>query len=300
MAAKRGLGKGLDSLIVPKTTAAGTNVTADAVVKRADAEEVIFVPIGEVEPNRSQPRKHFEEESLQELADSIKQHGILQPLLVRRQDDYYEIIAGERRWRAAKMAKLKKIPVMVKEVTDRERSEIALIENLQREDLDPIEEAMAYRRLIEEYRLKQDEVAQRVSKSRSAITNSMRLLKLDERVQQMLQEQQISMGHARALLALPKEDAQYETAQQIVSKGLSVRETEKLVQKKKEAKAPEAPQKEPDREAQQKAAVYRKLEQKLSESLGAKVGIRDADGKGKIEIYYYSAEELERLLELLQ
>ena len=298
MAAKRGLGKGLDSLITPK---APVQVQAAPAGADTGKDGVVYVSVNEVEPNRSQPRKHFDETSLQELADSIGQHGVLQPLLVRRRDDYYEIIAGERRWRAAKLAKLKTVPVLIKEVTDRERSEIALIENLQREDLDPIEEAQAFRKLIDDYGLKQDEVANRVSKSRSAVTNSMRLLKLDGRVQEMLQTQQISAGHARALLAVTGKERQYEIAQQIVEKGLSVRDTEKLVQAKKGGSRPEQKKSAAEKEREkQRAAVYRKLSDQLRERLGTKVEILDENGKGKIEISYYSPEELERIIEILQ
>ena len=209
MAVKRnGLGKGLDSLIPNKNTVK-TEKTSEGKIKKDSAEESksgeIMVRINEVEPNREQPRKDFDEDSLVELADSIKQFGILQPLLVHKKKDYYEIIAGERRWRAAKMAGIKEVPIIIKNYTDQEIVEISLIENIQRENLNPIEEAMAYKRLLEEFDLKQDEVAERVSKSRTAVTNSMRLLKLSSRVQQMIVDDMISTGHARALLALDDE-----------------------------------------------------------------------------------------------
>ena len=184
-----------------------------------------------VEPNRDQPRKKFDEDAILELADSIKQFGVLQPLLVRKNKDYYEIIAGERRWRAAKQAGVKEVPVIVKEYTEQEIVEIGLIENIQRENLNPIEEAMAFKRLLEEFNLKQDEVAERVSKSRTAVTNSMRLLKLDERVQQMIIDDMISTGHARALLAIDDKDEQYNLANRIFDEKLSVRDTEKLVKR---------------------------------------------------------------------
>lgn len=301
MAVKRGLGKGLDSLITPKVPSQKTQENAAA---QADAgtheNDVIFVPVGKIEPNRTQPRKHFDEDALQELSESIRQHGILQPLLVRRRDDYYEIIAGERRWRAARLADLKEVPVLIKDVSDQERSELALIENLQRSDLDPIEEASAFAALIEEYGLTQEEAANRVSKSRTAVTNSMRLLKLDPRVQEMLRAQQISAGHARALLTLEDKERQFRLAQQATEKGLSVREVEKRVRQEKErdTSAPEVSP--PDPAQEQREAVYRKITDQLRERLGTKVEILEKNGAGKIEISYYSPDELERILELLQ
>ena len=205
MAVKRnGLGKGLDSLIPNKAEKVAKTEKVQASVKKDEQTGTgeILVKINQVEPNRDQPRKDFDEDSLMELADSIRQFGILQPLLVQKKKDYYEIIAGERRWRAAKLAGIKEIPIIVKEYTDQEIVEISLIENIQRENLNPIEEAAAYKRLLEEFHLKQDEVAERVSKSRTAVTNSMRLLKLSPRVQQMIVDDMISTGHARALLAI--------------------------------------------------------------------------------------------------
>lgn len=220
MAKKTGLGKGLDTLIPSKKV----EEPVSTVVK---SEEM--VDINSIEPNKEQPRKLFNEDSLIELSESIKQHGIVQPLVVTKKDGYFKIIAGERRWRAAKLAGLKKVPVVVKDYSPQEIMEIALIENIQREDLNPVEEATAYQRLIQEYNLKQDEVAERVSKSRTAITNSLRLLKLDERVQNMLIEENISSGHARALLAIKDAELQYEMAMKIFDEKLSVRETEKLI-----------------------------------------------------------------------
>lgn len=249
--------------------------------------------ISDIEPNREQPRKNFDKEALQELADSIKQFGIIQPIVVQKKDDYYEIIAGERRWRAAKLAKLKEVPVIIKEYSDREVMEIALIENIQRKDLNPIEEALAYKSLIDEYSLKQEELANRVSKSRTAIANSMRLLKLTDSVQNMLINDEISMGHARALLTLDQEDLQIEAAKTIVSKGLSVRDTEKLVKSILNPKQVKLPI--PSAEA----AIYDAIANKLREKMGTKVSINHKkNGKGKIEIEYYSQEELERLLEM--
>jgi ParB family transcriptional regulator, chromosome partitioning protein len=230
---KNGLGKGLDSLITNKVNNAKTTTatTKPAVKKDEKVVEGILVNINKVEPNREQPRKNFDEDALLELAESIKQFGVLQPLLVQQKDDYYEIIAGERRWRAAKLANLKEVPVIIKKLTEQEVVEISLIENIQRENLNPIEEAIAYKRLLTEFNLKQDEVAERVSKSRTAVTNSMRLLKLNEKVQQMVIDDMISTGHARALLGLNDLEKQYTVAQQIFDEKLSVRETEKLVKK---------------------------------------------------------------------
>ena len=231
---KGGLGKGLDSLITDK------NISMNGKGSIQEKTSEIKVKITKVEPNKEQPRKSFDEDALIELSESIKQFGILQPLLVQDKKDYYEIIAGERRWRAAKMAGLKEVPVIIKDFTEQEVVEISLIENIQRENLNPIEEAIAYKRLLTEFNLKQDEVAERVSKSRTAVTNSMRLLKLDEKVQQMVIDDMISTGHARALLGIEDKEKQYQIAQEIFDKKLSVRETEKLVKKmQKEKIAPE-------------------------------------------------------------
>ena len=254
----------------------------------------IMVKINEVEPNREQPRKDFDEDALVELADSIKQFGILQPLLVQKKKDYYEIIAGERRWRAAKLAGLKEVPIIVKNYTEQEIVEISLIENIQRENLNPIEEAMAYKRLLEEFNLKQDEVAERVSKSRTAVTNSMRLLKLSERVQQMIVDDMISTGHARALLAIDDEEQQYILANKIFDEKLSVRETEKLV------KALKNPKKEVKKTVIEHTFVYDNIEEQMKNIIGTKVSVNPkANGKGKIEIEYYSEEELERIYDLI-
>lgn len=292
---KKGLGKGLDSLIVPNKNVESTE---DSKAKKESKEEVIpgeqMMKINMVEPNRDQPRKNFEEDALIELADSIKQFGVLQPLLVRKQKDYYEIIAGERRWRAAKMAGMKEVPVIVKEFTEQEIVEIGLIENIQRENLNPIEEAMAYKRLMEEFGLKQDEIAERVSKSRTAVTNSMRLLKLDDRVQQMIIEDMISTGHARALLAIEDKDQQYELANMIFDEKLSVRDVEKLVKSLKN------PKKVKEKKVVENSFVYTNLEEKMKEVIGTKVSISSkGKGKGKIEIEYYSDEELERVFDMI-
>ena len=253
-----------------------------------------MMKINDVEPNREQPRKHFEEDALLELADSIKQFGVLQPLIVQKRKDYYEIIAGERRWRAAKLAGIKEVPVIVKNYTDQEILEISLIENIQRENLNPIEEAMAYKKLLNEFNLKQDEVAERVSKSRTAVTNSMRLLKLSEKVQQMIIDDMISTGHARALLAIDDEEQQYLLATKVFDEKLSVRETEKLVKDVKN------PKKEIPKKIIQNAFVYEDIEERMKNIMGTKVHVNHKpNGKGKIEIEYYSDSELERIFELL-
>ena len=233
---KKGLGKGLDSLIPEKSNKPLAKEPAEEKRESESGSGIQMMKINMVEPNRDQPRKKFDEDAILELADSIKQFGVLQPLLVRKNKDYYEIIAGERRWRAAKQAGVKEVPVIVKEYTEQEIVEIGLIENIQRENLNPIEEAMAFKRLLEEFNLKQDEVAERVSKSRTAVTNSMRLLKLDERVQQMIIDDMISTGHARALLAIDDKDEQYNLANRIFDEKLSVRDTEKLVKEFKNPK----------------------------------------------------------------
>ena len=297
MAVKRnGLGKGLDSLIPNKTekTVKTEKKPEQKNEESQNSSGEILVKINQVEPNREQPRKEFDEDSLMELADSIKQFGILQPLLVQPRKDYYEIIAGERRWRAAKIAGIKEVPIIIRDYTDQEIVEISLIENIQRENLNPIEEAMAYKRLLEEFHLKQDEVAERVSKSRTAVTNSMRLLKLSPRVQQMIVDDMISTGHARALLAIDDEEQQYQLANRIFDEKLSVRETEKLV------KALKNPKKEVKKQKAEHTFVYDNIEEQMKNIIGTKVSVNPkANGKGKIEIEYYSEEELERIYDLI-
>ena len=300
MAVKRnGLGKGLDSLIPNKTSKPTEKKDLKTEEKKDKPENIkengeIMVKINEVEPNRDQPRKDFDEDALMELADSIKQFGILQPLIVQKKKNYYEIIAGERRWRAAKLAGVKEVPIIVKNYTDQEIVEISLIENIQRENLNPIEEAMAFKRLLEEFNLKQDEVAERVSKSRTAVTNSMRLLKLSERVQQMIVDDMISTGHARALLAIDDEEQQYMLANKIFDEKLSVRETEKLV------KILKNPKKEVKKPKDEHMFVYTNLEEHMKNIIGTKVSVNPkANGKGKIEIEYYSEDELERIYDLI-
>ncbi len=297
MAVKKGLGKGLGNLIPEgDKSASNTKVVEKIVEKEVIVREPaeIVLKINEVEPNREQPRRNFDEDSLLELSESIKQYGIIQPIIVKKRDDYYEIVAGERRWRAAKMAGIKEVPVVIKDFSDREIMEVALIENLQREDLNPIEEALAYQRLIKEYNLKQDEVAERVSKSRVTVTNSMRLLKLDERVQKMLIDDMLSSGHARALLAVEDGEKQFTLAMKIFDEKLSVRETEKLI------KSMQHPQKSRPARLPEYDFVYRDAEEKLKAAVGTKVVIKNKDNnKGKIEIEYYSKDDFERIVEML-
>lgn len=305
---KSGLGRGLDALF-PEKTVQSKPKTVKTVkeekkvavdTKKSSQQETSngerMMKISMIEPNREQPRKKFDEDALQELSESIKQYGILQPLLVSDKKDYYEIVAGERRWRAAKMAGLKEVPVVVKEFSTQEIVEISLIENLQREDLNPVEEAMAYKRLIDEFHLKQDEIAERVSKSRTAVTNSMRLLKLDSRVQQMMVDEMISAGHARAILAISDPEQQYNAAMKVFDEKLSVRETEKLV---KSILTPT--KKKPVVSNPTEDAIYESLEEKMKGITGTRVFIhRKKNNKGKIEIEYYSRDDLDRIIDLFE
>lgn len=288
---KRGLGKGLDTMIPP--------VKNEKKSEKGDPAKgpETLVNITKVEPNREQPRKNFDEDALLELSESIKQYGLLQPILVQDRKDYYEIIAGERRWRAAKLAGLKQVPIIIKNLTDQEIVEISLIENIQRENLNPIEEAQAYKRLLNEFHLKQDEVAERVSKSRTAVTNSMRLLKLSDDVQRMVIDEMITTGHARALLGVEDPAEQYNLAQRIFDEKLSVREVEKIV---KNMGKPVKPKKEKvvDKSMQ---VIYDDISEKLKTQLGTKVNIvPKEDGSGKIEIEFYSHDELDRILDLMK
>lgn len=318
---KNGLGRGLDAFFPDRTSAVKestrktTTKTVKAEKKNGETEKeagntvaakrktagsksgAMFVKISSVEPNINQPRKQFDEDALLELSESVKQYGILQPLLVSDKKDYYEIIAGERRWRAAKLAGLKEVPVIVKEFTDQELVEISLIENIQREDLNPVEEAMAYKRLIDEFHLKQDEVAERVGKSRTAVTNSMRLLKLSEKVQQMLIDEMITAGHARAILAISDKEKQETVAMKVFDEKLSVRETEALV--KRMLEPPKTEKKSKFTTAED--AIYESLEEKMKSIMGTRVQIhRKKNDKGKIEIEYYSKDELERIIDLFE
>lgn len=296
----KGLGKGLDSLITDKVGMNKQPETKTTAPKKNEKSiDGILVNINKIEPNCEQPRKNFDEDALLELSESIKQFGMLQPLLVKEKDGYYEIIAGERRWRAAKMANLKEVPVIIRKLSDQEMVEISLIENIQRENLNPIEEAIAYKRLLTEFKLKQDEIAERVSKSRTAVTNSMRLLKLNEKVQQMVIDDMISTGHARALLGIEDLEKQYVVAQKIFDEKLSVRETEKLVKKLQQEKEKTTPEKE-NKLDPTLTAICHDLEEKMKTIFGTKVAINQKDNKkGKIEIEYYSMEELDRIMDLL-
>lgn len=294
---QRGLGKGIDSLIpnVVGETKAKKEESTTAGKKETGAEgPETMVKITMVEPNREQPRKNFDEDSLQELADSIKQFGLLQPILVQDRKDHYEIIAGERRWRASRMAGLQEVPVIIRNYSEQEIVEISLIENIQREDLNPIEEAQAYKRLLTEFHLKQDEVAERVSKSRAAVTNSVRLLKLSDEVQQMVIDDMISTGHARALLAVEDAEEQYNLAQKIFDEKLSVRDVEKLV---KNLHKPAKAKKQDDKTLE---AIYQDIEEKLKQRLSTKVTVTSkGEGAGKIEIEFYNHEDLDRLIDLM-
>ena len=296
----RGLGKGLDLLIPDAVGEAKAKKEAAETVQNsgnsaAGGSQETLVKITSVEPNRKQPRKTFDEDSLQELSDSIKQVGLIQPILVQDRKDHYEIIAGGRRWRAAKLAGLKEVPVIIRDYSEQEIMEISLIENIQREDLNPIEEAQAYKRLLTEFNLKQDEVAERVSKSRAAVTNSIRLLKLSDRVQQMVIDDMISTGHARALLSVEDPEEQFELAQKIFDEKLSVRDVEKLV---KNLHKPEKAKKKPDDRTMQ--VIYQDIEDKLKQRLSTKVTVTPkGEGSGKIEIEFYNHEDLDRLLDMI-
>lgn len=302
MAVKRGLGRGLDNLI-PTDEAGAQKGGSQKNAAEKEVREIIrkveqTLNINRIEPNKNQPRKHFDEDALTELAESIKQFGVIEPLVVTKRKDFYELIAGERRWRAARLAGLKEVPVVIKDYSDQEVVEIALIENIQREDLNPIEEAHAYERLIKEFNLKQDEVAERVSKSRTTITNSLRLLKLTERVQQMLIDDMLSTGHVRALITIEDTDLQYETALYIFDKKLSVRETESYVRRLLSGR----PVKNEESAATEEdiSFLYKEIEERLKNVLGTKTVIKAKNkNKGKIEIEYYSEDDLERITQLL-
>lgn len=295
MAKKSGLGKGLDSLIPPTKN---YDLKADKMVGDDDgspSEGWIKVKLSKIEPDRNQPRKNFKEDELNELAESIKNLGLIEPIVVQKRKDGYEIVTGERRWRAAKIAGLTEIPVVVREYSEEEKVLVQLVENIQRESLDPIEEAMTYKRFLTEFNLKQDELAEKIGKNRTTITNSMRLLNLDERVQKMITDEIISAGHARPLLAIEDKDKQFELANKILDEELSVRETEKLIKSLKK------PKKEKKQTEEALQLIYRKYEDELREALGAKVEIVAKDNeKGRIEIEYYSQDEFENLVSMLK
>lgn len=306
--AKKGLGKGLGAIFgedVVKENKEETEKKAKAKAEAKAAEEmdekgrILMLKLDLVQPNKEQPRKTFDEEKINELAESIKNYGVLQPLLVQKNDSFYEIIAGERRWRAAKAAGLKEVPAVLKEYSRQEAMEISLIENVQRADLNPIEEALGYRQLIDEFGLTQEEIAVRVAKSRTAITNTMRLLKLDEQIQNMLVQGVITSGHARALLSLEDTQMQLKAAKEILDKKLSVRETERLVKRlQKEASGEKKEEKKKDETL---ALIYQDLEDRMKSVMGTKVSIHNKDkNKGRIEIEYYSEAELERIVEMIE
>ena len=287
---KRGLGRGLNALINT-----GTDTESKENAKENNEYKEVFVNISLVEPNRNQPRKEFDKDALSELANSIKQYGILQPIIVQKNEDMYEIIAGERRWRAAKEAGLTEVPVIIRDYDKQKIMEISIIENIQRENLNPIEEAMAYQSLMEEYGLKHEELAERVSKNRSTITNSMRLLKLSDNIQQMIIDGKISAGHAKVLLSVENTSEQEKIAQELISKSLSVRELEKLVKQYIKPR-----KKKKSKDDKDYSLFYKEYEDRLKDILGTKVQINTKDkNKGRIEIDYYSAAELERIVELL-
>ena len=340
MAKKRhgGLGRGLDALIpqerlqepikeetksitpVEQQSVNGSEETADQIMQTGSSKEtadrqlsqmdrdpasesgVRTLRLSQIDPNRSQPRQNFEDEALEELADSIRQFGVLQPILVQKKGNRYEIIAGERRWRASRKAGLTEIPAIIRDYSDQETLELSLIENIQRQDLNPIEEAKAFRRLLDEFQLRQEDLAARVSKSRTAITNSVRLLKLDERVQDMLAQGQLSMGHARALISVEIGEEQYLIAQQIAEKQLSVRDVEKLIKKRniENKKKKETVRKQTEEKDEALELAYREIEERLKQSLGTKTSIRNSgDGRGKLEIEFYSHEDLEKIVDML-
>lgn len=308
MARRTGLGKGLGAIFgdeVMESAAVEQDAKqqmkakkgSDKKIESGEAGKEQMMKLTSIEPNREQPRKLFDEEAIGELAQSMKEYGVLQPLLVQKKGDYYEIIAGERRWRAAKQAGLKEVPVVVREYTKQQTMEIALIENVQREDLNPIEEGRAYRQLIHEFELKQEEIAERVGKSRVTIANSMRLLKLDVRVQDMVIQNVISGGHARTLLGVADEEIQYKLAKKILADNLSVRETEKLVKSLSKKKTP----KEVKVEEEGVFLAFQQLEERMKSAMGTKVNINRKDKfKGRVEIEYYSESELERIVELIE
>lgn len=292
MAAKKGLGKGLDTLIPSNVLDSADNKQKTGKAQTPDS----VVDINKVEPNRDQPRKNFDEDALEELADSIRQVGLIQPIVVQDRKGYYEIIAGERRWRACKKAGLKEIPVIIRNFTEQEIVEISIIENIQREDLNPIEEAMAYKRLLEEFNLKQDEVAEKVSKNRTTITNSLRLLKLTDDVQQMIIDGKLSTGHARAIISIEDPAKQLEIAEKIFDEKMSVREVEKYI---KSLDKPAKPKKKVNESLQ---VVYDNIEEQLKLMLGTKVSIlsKSTEGSGKLEIEFYNHDDLERIVEIIK
>ena len=289
---KKGLGKGLDALF------ANTEINTKEISVEKPAENVdngiSYININDIKPNESQPRKTFDDEKIGELADSIQEHGLIQPIVLRKSGKGYEIVAGERRWRACRKAGLKEIPCIVKELTDEENMLLAIIENMQREDLNPVEEAEGLNQMIVTYGLTQAEVSKSVGKSRPYITNALRLLKLPEAIREMLSEGQLTTGHARAIAGISSKEKQLKIAEKVIKEGMSVRELEKLI------KEDGAPAKKPAKRRAEKNADVKRVEEDLKTVLGTKVNLAQSGKKGKIEIEYYSREELERLIELLK
>ena len=301
--AKKGLGKGLGAIFGEDVIKESQeeSIKGKTTEKTEENGRELMVKLALIEPNHEQPRKDFNEEQLGELAESIKRYGILQPLLVQKKGSFYELIAGERRWRAAKIAGLKEVPVVLREYSRQETMEIALIENVQREDLNPIEEALAYQQLVKEFNLTQEEIAVRVAKNRATITNSMRLLKLDEQIQKMLIQNLITSGHARALLSLENKALQLKAAKLILDGRLSVRETEKLVKRLVKEASSEKKKKKKKIRDEAMEIIYQNLEERMKSIMGTKVSIHNKDkNKGRIEIEYYSKAELERLVEMIE
>ena len=294
---KKGLGAkglGINALINTEMEDMKTSKPA----KKKTEEAVLELDLDMIEPNRKQPRKYFDETALEELAASLKAYGMIQPIVVKKVGDYYEIIAGERRWRASKIAGLKKVPVIIKKWEEGEAFEAALVENLQREDLNPMEEAESYQRLQEEFQLSQEKIAEKVGKSRSAITNSLRLLQLDPRVRQLVVENKLTGGHARTLLPVTNGDEQFELAEYIIDEGLSVRAVEALIK----AHLTQKPAEKEEEVSKDAKREYRAIEDDLKSLFSTKVKVKPMGkrNKGKIEIEYYSDEDLERLLALLK
>ena len=303
MAPKKGLGKSMGDLLgTPKANTTKHKIEETAEVLKNTTQEI---EIDLISPNKQQPRKMFNEDALEELSESIKEHGIIEPLVVSKKKDsnekeYYQIVAGERRWRAAKLAGKKKVPVVVKEYTDHQILEIALIENIQREDLNPIEEAQAYSSLVKELSLTQDQLAERVSKSRTAITNSMRLLKLSKKVQQMVIDEKLTAGHVRTLLSIEDKNMQYEVAQMIFDNDMSVRQTEEYVKRLKNPKPEEKQEPKKDAKTEARLAAYKEKENEMKQILKTNVTIDDKGNKGRIVINYSNLEEFERIFEWIQ
>ncbi|WP_294405012.1 ParB/RepB/Spo0J family partition protein [uncultured Clostridium sp.] len=284
MGKKFALGKGLSALI-----------PEDVEDQEQDKKGNILIPLNEIKNDNNQPRKAFDSDKIAELTESIKTHGIIQPLILRKSEDgLYIIVAGERRWRAAKLAGLKEVPAIVMDLSERDVLEISLIENIQRQDLNPIEEALAYKKLLNEFKLTQEDLSKRIGKSRTAITNTMRLMNLDSRVQQYIIEGIISEGHGRALLGIKDEEIQYELSQRIIDENLSVRELERLVKKIAEGKTKE----EKDR-VEELNPYYKEIKTQLQNYFGTKVNISNRNNKGKIEIEYYSEDDLQRILDII-